>query len=105
MHVSHRHLLKAGSDTVGGALQIFILAMVLNPEVLQKAQKSIDSLCPGRLPDFSDYDRLPYVHAAIRESLRWCPVVMLSMFTFSFSAGSRQLSAPRRSRTSADARR
>lgn len=76
------HPFVADSDTVGGALQIFILAMVLHPEVQRKAQDSIDSVCQGRLPDFSDYDHLPYVHAAIRESLRWWPVVMLSALVF-----------------------
>lgn len=70
---------EAGSDTVGGTLRIFILAMLLHPEIQCRIRDSIDNVCQGRLPNFSDYDRLPYVHAAIRESLRWSPVVMLSM--------------------------
>lgn len=51
--------------------------MVLYPEVQIKAQLQIDSVCGGRLPDFSDYGSLPYVDAILREALRWHPVVHL----------------------------
>ena len=58
----------------------FVLAMVLHPDTQRKAQKSIDRVCQGRLLDFSDYDRLPYVHAIVKECLRWNPVIALSMW-------------------------
>lgn len=52
--------------------------MVLYPDVLKKAQQAVDAVCEGRLPEFSDYDSLPYVHALVKETLRWNPTVPLS---------------------------
>lgn len=49
----------------------FILAMVLHPKPLLKAQAEIDHVCHDRLPNFEDYDSLPYVEAIYREVLRW----------------------------------
>lgn len=60
------------------SLYTFFLAMTLNPDVQDKAQRSIDHVCHGRLPYFSDYDSLPYVHAIVKECLRWKPVAQLS---------------------------
>ena len=50
--------------------------MALHPEVVRKAQEEIDNIVgTERLPDFSDWDKLPYVSALLRELLRWnCPV-------------------------------
>ncbi|GJE99705.1 cytochrome P450 [Phanerochaete sordida] len=68
----------AGSDTTVSFMQSFFLAMTLNPYVQKEAQREIDSVCRGRLPDFSDYERLPYVHAIVKELLRWNPAVPLN---------------------------
>ena len=57
--------------------------MVLNPDIQRRAQASIDQVVQGRLPDFSEYDALPYVHALAQESLRWNPVVALSRLSLS----------------------
>lgn len=59
-------------------MQSFFLAMILYPNVQQEAQQSIDRVCHGRLPDFSDSLSLPYIHAVLKELLRWHPVVSLS---------------------------
>lgn len=61
------------SQTVS-TLQSFMLAMVLNPSIQAKAHAELDRVCPSRLPDFGDYDALPYVKAIMLESLRWNPV-------------------------------
>lgn len=50
-----------------------MLAMVLFPRV--QTQAELDRVCPGRLPDFSDYDSLPYIQAIVLEALRWNPVI------------------------------
>ncbi|EKM54973.1 uncharacterized protein PHACADRAFT_195002, partial [Phanerochaete carnosa HHB-10118-sp] len=68
----------AGADTTVSTLETFFLAMTLTPEVLQEAQLSVDRICEGRLPDFSDYDALPWVHAIVKECLRWRPVVPMT---------------------------
>lgn len=54
-------------------LETFFLAMTLHPNILQEAQRSVDHICDGRLPDFSDYDTLPWIHAIVMECLRWRP--------------------------------
>jgi cytochrome P450 len=50
------------------------LAMVLHPEIMQKAQQELDDVLGNRLPDFSDRSSLPYIDAILREVLRWQPV-------------------------------
>jgi len=55
-------------------LQTFFLAMVLNPGVMKKAQDELDRVVgKGRLPDFSDWDSLPYIDAIMKEVIRWNP--------------------------------
>ncbi|KAH8987086.1 cytochrome P450 [Lactarius hatsudake] len=65
----------AGSiDTTTAAVQSFVLAMVLYPEVQKRAQEEIDSvLGHGHLPEFGDEDALPYLKAVLYELLRWGP--------------------------------
>lgn len=56
-------------------LSTFLLAMVLHPEVLRKAQAEIDRVVGGtRLPNVEDRASLPYVDCIIKEVYRWnCP--------------------------------
>jgi cytochrome P450 len=54
---------------------VFILAMVLYPDVMRKAQHEIDVVVgSGRLPMFANTPNLPYVQAIVMEVLRWRPV-------------------------------
>ncbi|KAG2154174.1 cytochrome P450 [Suillus bovinus] len=65
----------ASFETATSTLLVFILAMVLNPDVQAKAQAEIDGVVgKDRLPDFSDRPALPYIDAVLRETLRWHPV-------------------------------
>lgn len=59
-----------------------MLAMVLYPRVQAQAQAELDRVCPGRLPDFSDYDSLPYIQAIVLEALRWNPVIPEGLRSF-----------------------
>jgi cytochrome P450 len=53
-------------------LETFMLAMVLHPDVLAKAQAELDRIIGShRLPDLSDRDTLPYLEAIIKETLRY----------------------------------
>ena len=46
--------------------------MVLNPEVMKKAQEELDRVVgKDRLPDFPDKENLPYIDALLKELLRW----------------------------------
>jgi cytochrome P450 len=59
-------------------MMIFVLAMVLYPDVQKCAQAEIDSVIgKDRLPLFEDRESLPYVDAIVREVLRWEPSVPL----------------------------
>ncbi|KAI0279444.1 cytochrome P450 [Russula aff. rugulosa BPL654] len=70
----------AGTDTTVAALETFILAMTLYPEVQRKAQAEIDRVVGNsRLPDYSDQDELPYIDAVLKEVLRWHPVTPLGL--------------------------
>lgn len=67
---------EAGSDTTTMALEIFVMAAVLYPEAMRKAQEEIDRVVGReRLPSFDDNDRLPYVHGIVKEVHRWRPVI------------------------------
>ncbi|KAJ8596623.1 CyP450 monooxygenase [Rhizopogon salebrosus TDB-379] len=70
----------AGADTSYSVLHTFILAMILFPEVQEKALAEIDSVVgTDRLPTFGDRDSLPYVEAIICETMRWHPPVPLGI--------------------------
>ena len=58
----------------------FVLAMVLNPKVMMRAQEELDCVV-GRetLPDFSDKENLPYIDAVVKEVLRWNPPLPIGL--------------------------
>ncbi|KAF9810823.1 hypothetical protein IEO21_06771 [Rhodonia placenta] len=61
-------------------LSAFVLAMVLNPRVLKKAQEEMDYVVnQDRLPDFSDRNSLPYLECIIKEVYRWHVVAPLGV--------------------------
>ncbi|KAJ7910500.1 cytochrome P450 [Mycena leptocephala] len=71
---------SASVDTTITVFCHFLLAMVLHPEVLAKAQKEIDSVVgTDRLPSFSDRASLPFVDALLSEVYRWGVPVPLSL--------------------------
>ncbi|RPD81420.1 cytochrome P450 [Lentinus tigrinus ALCF2SS1-7] len=66
------NMFGAGAETTAGQLIIFVLAMILHPEVQARAQAEIDAVVGrDRAPTFADRDRLPYIRACVRETLRW----------------------------------
>lgn len=69
----------AGTETTSGTLTWFVLAMTMYPDVQKRAHEEIDAVVGrDRLPTFSDMDRLPFIQAIIRETLRWNPVSPIS---------------------------
>ncbi|OCH92573.1 cytochrome P450 [Obba rivulosa] len=67
-------LLEAASDTTAAAVLTFVLALLNNPPVLQRAREEVDSIVgPDRMPTFDDEENLPYVVACIQETLRCHP--------------------------------
>ncbi|KAH7904745.1 cytochrome P450, partial [Hygrophoropsis aurantiaca] len=70
----------AATETTSSTLLVFILAMILNPQVQERAQLEIDSVVGiGRLPNFDDRSSMPFVEAVLREVLRWHPVAPLGV--------------------------
>ena len=56
---------------MASAMQTFILAMLLYPDVYHKAQEEMDRVVgPTRLPELDDRDSLPYLNAVIKETYR-----------------------------------
>ena len=69
-------LLEGGSGTTSSAMQSFCLAMWHYPEWQTKIQKEVDQVVGDqRTPSFDDWPALPTVRAAMKETLRWRPVV------------------------------
>jgi cytochrome P450 len=75
-------LMEAGSDTTREALNIFIMAMIHNPDVFAKLRGEVDNVCDNngilRCPTLEDADNLPYTAATVKEVLRWRPIFPLT---------------------------
>lgn len=55
-----------------------MLAITVFPDVLKAAQEELDRVVgKDRLPTFEDEERLPYIKAMVKETLRWRPVAVL----------------------------
>jgi cytochrome P450 len=71
-------LLEAGSDTSRNAITQSIAAMATNPAWVKKARSLLDEVCGAnaeRLPSLADRSKLPYITAAVKETLRWRPFI------------------------------
>ncbi|KAF7372756.1 Steroid 17-alpha-hydroxylase/17,20 lyase [Mycena sanguinolenta] len=62
------------------SMHTFILACILYPEWIPRAQREIDAVVgEDRLPSFKDRPHLPFVEAIMRETLRWRPAVRFGL--------------------------
>ncbi|KAF8121605.1 cytochrome P450 [Boletus edulis] len=70
----------AGSETSNSVLMTFFLMMMVNPAVQEKAQAQIDAVVGrDRLPTMDDRPLLPLIDAIFRETLRYSPILPLSV--------------------------
>ncbi|KAH9847889.1 CyP450 monooxygenase [Lenzites betulinus] len=61
-------------------LQALFAAMVLYPDVQEKAQAELDAVVGrDRLPDFDDRDELVYISTMVKEAIRWNVVTPLGI--------------------------
>jgi cytochrome P450 len=75
--------LGAGADTTAATLNSFVLAITVFPDALAGAHEELDRVVgPNRLPTFDDEDKLPYIRAMVKETLRWRPVAVLGGTVF-----------------------
>ncbi|KAH9924920.1 cytochrome P450 [Fomitopsis serialis] len=75
-------MLEAGSDTTAATIETFILFMLHNPSALERARAELDEVVPvaqGRLPSWEDEERLPWVVACIKETLRRRPPTIMGV--------------------------
>ncbi|KAF2139113.1 uncharacterized protein K452DRAFT_197201, partial [Aplosporella prunicola CBS 121167] len=85
-------LFGAGSDTTASTLCSALLALVTHPAAQRTLHTELAATVPlsdtsGRLPRFADLPRLPYLRAAVHETLRWRPVAALGGTPHAASAG------------------
>ncbi|KAK3191175.1 hypothetical protein K4F52_002761 [Lecanicillium sp. MT-2017a] len=65
----------AGQDTTWSTIIVFVLNMILHPDVQRRAQRDLDEVVGrDRLPSFEDRPKLRYLEYIMQETLRWCPV-------------------------------
>ncbi len=68
-------LLNVTAFQLTAAMEVFFLAMTLYPEAQKKAQEELDTVAgtgsTEGFPQFSDRQSLPYIHALVKELLRW----------------------------------
>ncbi|KAI1324282.1 putative cytochrome P450 [Xylariaceae sp. FL0255] len=65
-------LLEAGTDTTASTLVWFLCAMLVFPEVQERAKAELDRVVgPDRMPMVEDEPSLQYVRGCVKESLRW----------------------------------
>jgi len=73
-------LYTAGSDTTISAVASCVLGLILHPDVLKKAQAEIDAVVGlNQLPDFDDFDSLPFITAIVKETMRWRDIVPIAV--------------------------
>ncbi|KAF4571534.1 hypothetical protein EYR36_008874 [Pleurotus pulmonarius] len=74
-------LYLAGVESTTALVSTTLLALAMNPDKQERAQKEIDDVIgSNRLPTLDDKDSLPYVGALIKESMRWHPPIPLTAF-------------------------
>ncbi|THV03625.1 cytochrome P450, partial [Dendrothele bispora CBS 962.96] len=59
-------------------IHTFLLACVNNPEVVRKAQAELDRVAGDNLPQYNQMKKMPYIHAVVKETIRWVPVTPLA---------------------------
>ncbi|OAA75311.1 Cytochrome P450 [Akanthomyces lecanii RCEF 1005] len=67
----------AGQDTTWATIMVFVINMILHPEIQIKAQQALDQVVGrSRMPNFNDRQNpdLRYIEYVLQETLRWCPV-------------------------------
>jgi cytochrome P450 len=72
------NLFGAGSDTSASTLITFVLACVMFPDAVKKAQEELDRVVGStRSPHFDDFPNLPYLDAFVKEIFRWRSVAII----------------------------
>lgn len=69
-------MISGASDTSANALTAIVFHLLKNPEALAKLQSELEAADINRpIPAFSQVNKLPYLHALIREGMRLFPAL------------------------------
>uniref|UniRef100_A0A8C9SZ91 Cytochrome P450 family 27 subfamily A member 3 n=1 Tax=Scleropages formosus TaxID=113540 RepID=A0A8C9SZ91_SCLFO len=69
-------LLLAGVDTTSNTISWALYHMAQEPHIQEKLNEEVNSVCPGdKVPDSSDFAKMPWLKAIVKETLRMYPVV------------------------------
>jgi cytochrome P450 len=69
-------LVDQGSDTTRNQNNILMAHAAHDPSWAKKVRAQLDEVCghnAERLPEYTDWDKLPLIHATIKETLRIFP--------------------------------
>ncbi|KAK1775755.1 cytochrome P450 [Copromyces sp. CBS 386.78] len=67
--------LIAGHETTSGLLSFAFYQMLKNPETYRRAQKEVDDVCGKGPIKLEHMNKLPYISAVLRETLRLSPTI------------------------------
>jgi cytochrome P450 len=71
-------LMEGGSDTSSSLILSIVQALILYPEVQEKAYREISAIVgDDRSPEWSDMEKLPYINMIVKEGHRWRPILPL----------------------------
>lgn len=71
-------LMEGGSDTSSSLILAIVQALILNPEIQEKAHGEISKVVgENRSPVWSDMPQLPYINMIVKEGHRWRPILPL----------------------------
>jgi cytochrome P450 len=69
-------MIEAGSDTTRNQNNILMANAAHDPSWIPKVRAQLDEVCGAnaeRLPEYTDWEKLPWIHATIKETLRFYP--------------------------------
>ena len=73
-----QNLFLAGSETGSSTIEWAIAEAIRNPRIMKKAQAELENVIgKDRRVEESDIDRLPYLHAVVKETFRLHPAAPL----------------------------
>ncbi|KAI1334142.1 cytochrome P450 [Xylariaceae sp. FL0016] len=71
-------LMEGGSDTSSSLILAIVQALILNPEIQERAHHEIAAVVgEDRSPQWDDMEQLPYINMIVKEGHRWRPILPL----------------------------